>query len=236
MQASISDLVSQVRQELDEVTLSGEMVLTDSDLEDRASSNFSDVSIKDRLMDAARYVAARVRATYLSEFIITVTPSDFDAPYDTSTPKILRLLGTQVTAEDSTPTAIDANRRTMAAHLKLENGRGLNASEDYPVFVFSDFELLIENGITTGTKEAKAVRVPTKNASDPVYEDVILLPDVFEGPVVEHTVVSCFETLRLAENANRAKKRLAEELQQYRLPFRMASEQRQQDEGRTDQE
>lgn len=117
----------------------------------------------------------------------------------------------------------------MAAHLKLENGRGLNASENYPVFVFEDFELLIQNGLDT-TYEAKAVRVPTKNAvpssdSDPgVYDDVTNLPDIFESAVVTHAVSSCFETLRLAENATQAKKGLAEELRQYRLPFRSASE------------
>ena len=226
MTASLSNLVSQVRYELDEVTLSGEMVLTDSDLEDRASSNFSDDSIKDRLMDATRFIAARVRATYLSNFIITVTPSDFEEPYDTSTPKILRLLGTQVTAENSGGTAYDANRRTMAAHMKLENGRGLNAREDYPVYVFQDFELLIENGISS-TKEAKAVRVP-----DNKYGDVTSLTDVFEGAVVTHAVVSCFETLRLAEIAQRAKARLADDLREYRIPFRSASnQQKSEDDG-----
>lgn len=225
MQASVSDLVDQVRHELDEVTLSGEMVLTDSSLEDRASSNFSNASIKDRLMDATRHIAARVRATYLKPFVITVTPADFDSPYDTTTPKILRLLGTQVTAEDSGGTKIDANRRTMAAHLKLENGRGLNASENYPVFVFSDFQLVVQNGIDTTVKEAKAVRVP-----DQKYSDVVALPDAFEGAVVAHAVSSCFETLRMAENATQSKKRLAEELREYRLPFRSASEQQEQSE------
>jgi hypothetical protein len=227
MQASVDELVEQVRHELDEVTLSGEMVLTDSSLEDRASSNFSNASIKDRLMDATRHIAARVRATYLKPFVITVTPADFDPPYDTTTPKILRLVGTQVTAEDSGASKIDATRRTMAAHLKLENGRGLNAREDYPVFVFEDFELLVQNGIDS-VKEAKAVRVPGQEPAQK-YSDVVALPDAFEGAVVAHAVSSCFETLRMAENATQSKKRLAEELREYRLPFRSASEQQEEE-------
>lgn len=208
--------------ELDEVTLSGESVITDSDLEDTASSNFSDASIKDRLMDATKYIVARVRAAYLDNFTTTVTPTDFESPYDDTSPKILRLLGGRVAAEDSGGTAIDCTRRTFAAHLKMENQRGVNADENYPVFVFQDFELLIENG-TSNPLEAEAIRVP-----DNKYGDVTALPDIFEGAVVQHAVFSCFETLRLTEEATNAKKRLDEELREYRLPFRSTRNQKQQ--------
>jgi len=102
MNADIDELVSQVRKELDEVTLAGERVQTDTDLADTASSNFSDESLKDRLMDGTRYVVARVRSQYLEDFIIEVTPSDFEPPYDGSTPQIFRLLGSRVTADPNT--------------------------------------------------------------------------------------------------------------------------------------
>jgi len=221
MTASLSDLVEQVRKELDEVTLSGEMVLTDSDLEDTASSNFSDQSIKDRLMDATRHIAARVRANYLDEFVITVSPSDFQPPYNANSPQILRLKGGQVTAGGTKCT-----RRTFAAHLKMENQRGVSASADYPVFVYQDFEFLVANGGSGGVKEAEAIRVPNDK-----YADATKLPDIFEAAEVQHAVFSCFETLRLAEQAKTAKKRLNEELSNYRLPFRMAGGEQQEDDS-----
>lgn len=224
MNATISELVTQVRKELDEVTLSGEMVLTDSDLEDTASSNFSDKSIKDRLMDATRAIVSRVRANYLSNFITTVTPADFDPPYNDTSPKIYRLLGARVTANKAAGTPVEATRRTFAAHLKMETQRGVSADKDYPAYAYQDYELLIDNN-TTNTKEAKAVRVPTNE-----YGDVTALPGAFEGALVEHVVFSCFETLRLGEQANLAQKRFQQEIRQYRLPFRSANE-KQESEG-----
>lgn len=214
MNATIDELVSQVRKELDEVTLAGDRVQTDTDLADTASSNFSDESLKDRLMDGTRYVVARVRSQYLEDFIIQVTPSDFEPPYDGSTPKIFRLLGSRVTADDSSGESVECTRRTFSQHLKMENQRGLVASETYPVFVFQDVELLIENQ-TTNPKEAYAVRVPTNR-----YGDVTSLPDTFRGAVVQYAAFTCFQTLQAQDEMENSKAILQRELATYRLPFR----------------
>ena len=114
MDASIDELVQEVRREIDEITLPGERVPSDSDLENRASSNISDNAIKDRLMDGTRDVVSRVKGTHLSAFVITVTPSDFDPPYDGSTPSIVRLLGSTVKAEDSNQNMVEATRQLEA--------------------------------------------------------------------------------------------------------------------------
>lgn len=214
MNADIDELVSQVRKELDEVTLAGQRVQTDTDLADTASSNFSDESLKDRLMDGTRYVVARVRSQYLEDFIIQVTPSDFEPPYDGSTPQIFRLLGSRVTADDSAGEAVECTRRTFSEHLKMENQRGLVASETYPVFVYQDVELLIENQ-TTNDKRTFAVRVPTQR-----YSDVTDLPNTFRGAVVQYAAFTCFQTLREQEEVENSKAILQRELASYRLPFR----------------
>lgn len=226
MNATIDELVEQVRKELDEVTLAGERVQTDTDLADTASSNFSDQSIKDRLMDGTRYIVSRVKSAHLpDQFIMEVDETTFDPPYDDGTaPKIFRLLGSQVTAANADGDDIRCTRRTFAGHLKMENQRGLVASADYPVFVYQDFELLIENQ-TTNAKSAQAVKVP-----DTMPADVVALPDQFRGALIQYAAFSCFQTLRKQDAMENAKVIMQRELQQYRLPFQQAGQQQEDDE------
>jgi hypothetical protein len=217
MNANLSELVNQVRKELDEVTMAGERVETDTDLADTASSNFSDQSLEDRLLDGARFVAARVKAAHLDPFVIEATPSDFDTPYDGSTPQILRLLGSRVTAEDASGVPVACTRRTFARHIKMKNQRGLTSDENYPVFVFQDVELLIENN-TDNAKVAHAVRVPGSGGN--LHSDITTMPDKFRGAVVQHAAFTCYQTLRSQDEMENARSILQRELRQYRLPFR----------------
>lgn len=229
MTATLGDLIQQVREEIDEVTLSGEEVREDMDLEDKASSNFSDASIKERLLDSTVFIVSRVKATYAAPFVVNVTPPDLAPPYDANTPKILRLLDSKVEAKKAGSTDhVEAVRRTMGEHIHKENGRGLNASEEYPVYVFEGMELLVENS-TTETHRAKAVRVPERQPDGgggdaDIYGDVTALDDIFEAALVYDTVRSCFDTLRLSGPSNAARAQVQQELGPYRLPARTVGE------------
>jgi len=138
-----TSLITEVRRMLDEITISGELVIADTNMEDVASSNFSDTDISDRLNDAARYIAARVRSNHLPSLISTITPAQVNSysadnnnkvySGKTESPKFIRLLGSRVELSDGT----EATRRTYSSHRKLE-ASGLPASGNNPVFVFED--------------------------------------------------------------------------------------------------
>lgn len=210
MTATIPEIITKIRRNLDEVTLTGELVVTDEDMNDLASSNFSDTDLEDRILDAARYIAARVKAVHIPNLLISVTPQDFDLQ---SPVQILRLVGSRVYAQNTSGEDVLAMRRTFASHLKLENRGGLAADENNPVYVYQDFELLIDNGADhSGTpRSAQAVSVPTS------LSDVTGMPDKFEAALIQHVVMSCFETLRMGELSKAARNRLMRELQPYLL-------------------
>lgn len=226
MNATISDLIKEVRRGLDQVTLSGTQVATDTDLEDTAASNFSDEDIKDRLIDGTRFIVSRVKAQHIPNFVTTLSPSDLSVPMDKTAPYVLRLLAGR-TEIAGTP----ATRRTFASHRKLESS-GRAASSNHPVFVFEDMELLMSDGGAGGTETAHYVRVPGRNvaqdgtSNDP-YADITQLPDKFRAPLIQYVLSSCFTTLRRGGLANAAKKRMYADIKPYLLP--RATEQQLQD-------
>lgn len=138
-----TSLITEVRRMLDEITITGELVIADTNMEDVASSNFSDTDISDRLNDAARYIAARVKSNHLPSLISNITPTQVNTYLvdnnnkiylgKSESPKFLRLLGSRVHLFDGT----EAMRRTHASHRKLE-ASGLPASSNNPVYVFED--------------------------------------------------------------------------------------------------
>jgi hypothetical protein len=216
MNATISDLIKEVRRGLDEVTLSGVQVATDTDLEDTAASNFSDEDIKDRLIDGTRFLVARAEAQHIPNFVDTLSPSDLSVPIGKTAPYVLRLLGSRVNIDGT-----ECTRRTFASHRKLESS-GRAADANHPVFVFEDFELLMSAGGSGSTKTAHYVRVPGRNvdqsgASTNPYDDITKLPDKFRSPLIQYVLASCFTTLRRGELSNAAKKRMYADIRPYLL-------------------
>lgn len=157
---SISEVITDVRRAIDEFTLAGESVAFDADMEDRASSNFSDEDIADRALDVARAISARCRAAHLIDPAVTyatsgrsglvqqVNPTDgavmepigdgSDANYPFS-----RLLASRVFLDSAT-----ADRRAMNAHIL---STGLEPTVAKPVYVYSDHEFLMATSASDTT-------------------------------------------------------------------------------------
>ena len=193
-----ADLVSEVRRALDEVTMNGERVVSDTDMEDVASSNFSDIDLGDRLLDAVRYMAVRVRAQYVPSLIEDIEPVMVGAT------AVLHLLGSRVTVND-----VYAKRRTFSGHRKLE-ATGVQASASNPVFVAEDGEVLVyPDPIVGGTARVAVVKVPTAVGN---------LDDRFRTAVVQRALFSCYQTLQMGEQAKAAQTAFSTELQPFLLP------------------
>jgi len=194
MTSTIDDLITQIRRGLDEVTMTGQATATDTDIQDTLASNFSDEDLKDRLISGVRFIASRVQASTIPEFIETLSPSDISVPMDETAPYVLRLLGSRIEVD-----GIQCDRRTFSGHRKMESS-GREASANYPIFTFESFELLMSAGGGGTTKEAHYVRVPGRNvktdgsSADP-YADITKLPDRYENALVLYVLSSCFKTL-----------------------------------------
>lgn len=203
---TISDYVSEVRRHIDELTLAGEDVITDADVQELLSSNFSDTDITDRLHDGGRYIAARVRSQYIPALIIDIEPDDFAIPY-VSAKKILRFLLSTVKLSDGT----QCDRRTRNSHRKLESS-GQAASATAPCFVYEDFLFEIYDGSTNPVGSgAKAVKVPD------VDDDIIDMGEKFRQAIVQYAVSSCFQTIQNLKLANIARGNMIEEIEPYLL-------------------
>jgi hypothetical protein len=199
-----TELIEELRRLLDEVTLSGEIASVDTDLEDLASSNFSDTDLGERLDDAARYCAARVRAKYIPELITNIETTDVPNT------KILRFLGSRVFVVGSDTETRIATRRTMQGHRKME-ATGVVSSEENPVYIIEDFEARIVPDALDGSSTLDVVVVPTD------CED---LNHRLRVPVVQRALYMCFQTLRLRDQAAGAKAAYAMALQPLLLPVK----------------
>lgn len=145
----ILDIETRVRRALDEYTLSGEFIGTDTDFEDVLSSEFSTEDIFDRAMDSARYIAARVRASHLRDLVSTVNLTDETklVPSGGAIP-FYRVLISRVRL-DVGGTEYYAQRRTFGAHASLS---GRVADPSHPLFVYADNVFLLSAG-TGATNE-----------------------------------------------------------------------------------
>lgn len=200
MNASLSELVRQVRRGIDEVTMSGELVITDQDGQETASSNFSDEDLLDRLLDGSRYIVARVGSVHLSSFMGEVQPASDTLSYEGPFPPY-RGLGSRTTGDEGVP----ATRRTFSAHRKL-NASGREVTEQNPVFIYEDAHLVIlpEHDPSTASDDYKmdAVFGPAD------YDDITKLSDKFREALIQYALSSCFLTLRNGELASAAKQRM----------------------------
>lgn len=199
-----TELIEELRRALDEITLSGETALVDTDLEDLASSNFSDTDLGERLDDAARYVAARVRAQYVPTLVQNIEAVDFP------TTKVLRVLGSRVFVTGSDAVTRIATRRTMQGHRKME-ATGVASTETNPVYIIEDVEARVIPDALDGTSNLDVVVMPTD------CED---LDHRLRVPVVQRALYTCLMTLRQKAEAGAAKASLMLSLQPFRLPVK----------------
>jgi hypothetical protein len=213
-----SDIVTEVRRRLDEMTLLGEVANLDTDLEDLASSNFSDAELGKRADDAAKNIAARVRAQYIPTLVETVSASRF---HDYS---VLRLLGSRVKVDSTDYDTVIATRRTFQGHRRLE-ARGVPASEEYPVYVFEDWDFRVfpdpvdEADTTTAT--ADIVRVPGSayGATLSSFRTAVAeLDDKFREAVIQRVLVYCYNSLSLFNLAIEAQKKYFAAIEPYAIP------------------
>lgn len=159
-------LVSELRQYLDEVTVSGERVATDAQLRALASSSISDFDALDAIGDATRFVAAVAAAEHLSDLVTTesgtprqvVNPGDprSGVPANEDWPPFLRILGNTVRLA---ATGVSARRATRNVIERMVRGRrGFSFSNAAPLYVYEDAELTVYR--TSGDVDVDVVRLP----------------------------------------------------------------------------
>lgn len=223
-----SNIITEVRRRLDEITLNGEIATLDTDLEDLASSNFSDTDLGNRINDAAKYIAARVKSMYIPDLIETVPASRF---HDYS---VLRLLGSRVKVDSALYGSVIATRRTFQGQRKLE-ATGVAASEQFPVYVFEDWEFKVfPDPVDTGsstTVTADVVRVPGSGsgATLSTFVDAVAeLDERFKEAVIQRTLVYCYFSLSLPEMAIESQNKFIKAAEPFFIP-RTNLRQRQQD-------
>lgn len=229
-----TSLVTDARSALDEYTLSGKLKAFDADVEDTASSNFSTEDLENRILDGARYIAARCRASTMGDLIGTVNPTDLQHLHTESggsTWPWMRLLGSRVLLN-----AYSAERRTFSGHMA---GDGMAPVAARPVYIFEDFEFAINagNGDQSSANDAalanvsvSVLKVPMFRVSDgstteSTFDGIdwtgakfVPLDSKFRAAIIYYVVSSCYQTLRVADLATKYRIQMMEELK----PFLMA--------------
>ena len=209
---SQSSIRTQVRQRLDEITISGQEVLLDSNLEDVASSNFSDADLNQRIEFAARNLAALVKAQYLPDLVETVAPARFHDHYP------IRLLGSRVKVTSTANGTQRATRRTFQGHRQLE-ARGITATTLDPVYIYEDHILkVIPDPVDAGSSTTATVdllrwpgsfhgaTISTQNIG------VEELDERFENAIIERTLFYCYMTLGNIPLATEAQKKYVNDI------------------------
>jgi hypothetical protein len=231
MPITVAPMIRDVRRALDEVTLTGELTVFAAGMQDLLSAEFSEEDIEDRLLDGARYVAARVRAAHLRELHMTINPTSGVLLNTTS---FYRMLGTRVAVSGKT-----AQRRTLRSHTRIEDGGGRAATANEPAYVFEDFEFVANAGtgdyssddrdgsnnpiLLTGAA-AVVVRVPTFDGA--TFNGVnwsgstktLAIDGRMREAIIQYAVASCFMTKAMRELALAARQNMNRELQPYFLP------------------
>lgn len=215
---SESTLLIEVRRRLDEITISGESVVTDADLEDLASSNFSDADLKKRMQFAAMNLVANVRAAFLPNLVETVSPARFLDHLP------VRVLGSRVKVTSDDYGEVRATRRTFQGHRQLE-ARGVASSEQFPAYVYEDHILKVfpdpvDAGSST-TATVDILRFPGSYHGSTVSTKNIAVEELderFANAIILRTLFYCYITLGLVEFATESQKRYIEELRPYLVP------------------
>jgi len=212
-----ADMVTRVRRRLDEITIGGEVALTDTNVQDLASSNFSDNDLQNRLNDAARNLAARVKAQYLPDLIETVDTTRFH-DYQSN-----RILGSRVKVTSTEHGEQIATRRTFTGNRKL-NASGRAVTTQFPSFVYEDAILKIfpdpVDAASTTSATADLVRAPgsffgaTLNQSNQAITEIDAR---FSEAITQRVLFYCYITLGLVELAQRAQRAYIKEISPFIL-------------------
>lgn len=234
----IDDTVSEVRQKLDETKIAGNLSVYEEDYDDIFSSKFSDQDLRDRVLDGARFISARVKSMHQPDNVRELS-SNTTGEIDTSNNKIvndpngdniqpiIRVLNSRVEVGGT-----DAQRRTLLGNQKIED-TGRAATESEPAYVYEDFEFIVEQGSGTGDVTVDAVNLiePTNASFDGVawtYNDggtsEVPLPDFLQEALVQYVAYTCYATIRASEMAKFARNKMIEEVAPYALPGVFATE------------
>ena len=138
------EFVDTVRESTRQVILDGSGIITQSDLEARLSSRFSDIDILEISLNGTVYIAGIVDSKYLEPFIVT-RPGGGILEAD------LRLIEDSVVIDNET-----AERITFSQYFnKFKNVTNLT----YPYYVYEDARFISSGAIT----ELKVVNAPERN-------------------------------------------------------------------------
>ena len=209
------NIILEVRRKLDETVFSGDLVADDQELESSAASNFSDEDLGHRINDAAKYVAARVKAQYLPDLIENVNLTrvlDYE---------MLRFLGSRVKVNSLLNGEIQSTRKSFKG-LRRTLARGTPDTELDPVYVFEDYELFIspdplESTTTTSIDILRVPGSPFGQFLDQTREAVEELDDRFKDLVINKTLVYCYATMERYDLASKIQEKVVKEIEPFQI-------------------
>lgn len=236
MSIEIDATVEKVREALDEEVYVNDLAVYPEDFNTPIYSDFSTDDLRNRVVDGARYIAARVRAQHQPDNVRAVDSNTageidltndriLDDPNGDDLTPMIRLLEDRVEVGGT-----DAQRRTLLKNMYLES-TGREATSSYPVFVYEDFEFIVEQGSGSGDATADVVDLifPTDGAGGEASFDGVSftwnengkskvpLPSFLENALVLYVVHSCFVSLRKPDLAQRTKQKMLNEMVSYSL-------------------
>jgi len=228
----VDGVVDRIRESMNELTLSGELAVFSEDFEDLFSSEFSDQDIRDRALDGARFISARIRARHQEENLRQLSSTnagEIDLSNDRIIPDprtdnvqpMIRALPTRMSVGGES-----AQRRTLLGNMKIEStGQSATASE--PAFVYQDYELIVEQGAGTGDATIYVVDLlePTNATFDGdkwTFNDggtsKLPLPQELKEAIVQYVLSTAFATLREVNLSTLARRKMIQEMRPYALP------------------
>lgn len=207
-----ADMVTRLRRMLDEVTIGGEIAALDTNVQDLASSNFSDNDLQNRLNDAARNLAARVKAQYLPDLVETVATTRFH-DYQSN-----RVLGSRVIVDSTADGSVIASRRTFTGNRKLQ-ARGVTPSTTFPVYIYEDHMLkILPDPVDLGnstTANVDIVRAPGSFFGTTLDQSNVPVTEIdarFAQAILQRAMFYCYITLGLSDLAQRAQRAYIKEI------------------------
>lgn len=198
------EVITQVNRSLGKIPIPGETTLEDSDAVESVTEVFSDVNLLQRINRSQQALAADVKLQHLPGLWET----KFEGANGIFDVAMVRPLFSRVFRDKSGTGAGDwvrCKRRSSASSKRLE-ATGLKASDEYPVFIYTDGRLTV---LPEGNQvKFFYVPVPARldkddivdggaGDSDTAFTDELIVHRYLKRAIVAYTLGTCYQTLRV---------------------------------------
>lgn len=235
MALSLPDLIEKARGRMDEAVIQSGLSEQDVGQPEAFGQQFSDKDLAGRFIDAARYIAARVRARRVKELVST--RSGVNQKYDdgSDTPlypndggsytPFLRLLRDEVYLQNSPDMAL----RQTAKGQDVMGGVLLEVDFTQPTYVYQDYRLY--TNIDGEALDVEVVELPTMQGT--TFDGVsyaslssasVPMPGFMEDALISYVAMTCYATEGRGDLYESAMQNLQNALEPYRLNFQSGSD------------